>query len=204
MGRRSAYIVIVGLTASMLFAGVVLGSIGGGRIWNTFNRGGDTENILTASGRVGVWEDLIQYCVNHPQGMGYIAGVRTFRRSDFSTNLHATLTKLGGTDDSYMEVLADAGWLALALYLAMIAKTIALGWRSIKRLPPVTRTSDPATGHALRCALLLLFNFLLEGMESTYFVVPMQGAFYCQNIIVAIILGASASVLVSSRSRYLR
>jgi O-antigen ligase len=202
MGKRSAYILIVGLTASMLIAGVVLASIGGGRIWNTFNRGGDTANLFSASGRTGVWESVIEYCISHPQGMGYIAGIRTFHGGAYSANLSAILTKMGGTDNSFMEVLADAGWLALALYLAMLAKTIALGWRSARRNPSLALSSDNnAVTHPLRCALFLLFYCLMEGMEGSVYATPMQGAFYCQNIFIAIILGASASVLIASRSR---
>jgi hypothetical protein len=43
---------------------------------------------------------------------------------------------------------------------------------------------------------------LAEGIETEGFVTPMQGAFYFQNIVIAVILGASASVLIASRLRH--
>jgi hypothetical protein len=39
-------------------------------------------------------------------------------------------------------------------------------------------------------------------MESSNFTIPLQGPFYYQNIIVAIILGASATLLIASRTQY--
>jgi len=202
MGKRSAYIFVSAIMAFSLLAGAVVGTIGGDRIWNTFNRGQDTEGILTASGRTGVWWGVIEYCIVHPQGMGYIAGVRTFHRRDYSTNLHASLTNIGGTDNSFFQVLADAGWLALALYLTTIAKTVALGWRSMKKCTSVTLASGSVIRHSLRCALLLLLYCCAEGMEGPVFAVPLFGSFYCQNILIVMILGASASVIIASRPRY--
>lgn len=202
MSKRSAYIFVAGLMASVLLGGVVVGSIGGERIWQAFNRGQDLEGIATASGRTGVWENIIEYCITHPQGMGYISGVRTFHRRDYATNLHAALTNIGGADNSFLQVLADAGWLALALYLTTIAKTVALGWRSMKKLPSVTLASGSVTRHSLQCALLLLLYCCAEGMEGPAFAVPLFGSFYCQNILIVMILGASASVLIASRPRY--
>jgi hypothetical protein len=52
---------------------------------------------------------------------------------------------------------------------------------------------------ALPCALLLLTFYLMEGMESSDFVVPMMCAFYLQATVIAILLGASTSALLASR-----
>jgi hypothetical protein len=200
--RRSAHIAIAGLMAGFLLVGVMVGALGGGRLWKAFNRGQDLENIETASGRTGVWADVLKYSITHPQGMGYIAGIRTFHRSDYSTNLHATLTKPGGTDNAFFEVLADAGWLALGLYLIILAKTVASGLRFVKKRSSAASPSNNIIRHSIRCALLLLLFYLLEGMESPVFVMPLFGAFYFQNITIAIILGASASLIKTSRPRY--
>ncbi len=202
MRRKSTYIVISALMAFTLLGGALATVIGAERIWQTFNRGQDAADIATASGRTGVWENVIRYCATHPQGMGYIAGVRAFHRRDYATNLHAALTNMGGTDNSFLEVLADAGWLALGLYLVMLAKTIALGWHYAKKESWEDLGSDTQVRHSLRCALLLLMFCLAEGMEGSVFTIPMFGAFYCQNIFVVIILGASATTLLASRSRY--
>jgi hypothetical protein len=200
--KRAAYILISGFMVSVLFAGSVVAVIGGDRIWNKFNRNQDTEGILTASGRTGVWWFVIQSSITNPQGMGYIAGIRKTRRPEYATNLHAQLTNVGGTDNSYMEVLADAGWLAFVLYLTVMIKTFALGRRLEKRQAlPSTPGVDSTTRHALRCALLLLLFCLIEGMEGSDFVTPLREMFYLQNVIVAIILGASTSMIVANRFR---
>jgi len=202
VSMRSAYIFVMGLMASILLAGVVVGSIGAERIWQVFNRGQDLEGIMNASGRIGVWTDVIKYCAIHPQGMGYIAGMRTFYRSENGGSLYTSLKTRGILDNSFLQVLADAGWLALALYLIMLAKTVALGWRSMKKWPSGTLASESVTRHPLRCALLLLMFCFGVGMEGSIFTTPMQGAFYSQNILIVIILGASTNMLILSRFRY--
>jgi hypothetical protein len=134
--------------------------------------------------------------------MGYIAGVRAFHRRDYATNLHAALTNIGGTDNSYMEVLTDAGWPALAIYLAILSRTIFLGWRfSRKRELPGSPWLSASRCHPLRCSLLLLLFCLAEGTESSTYVIPMSGSFYCQNILLSIILGISTGMVIASRSR---
>jgi hypothetical protein len=197
---RAAYILIAGTMASFLLAGVVVALIGGGRVWNTFNRNQETASILTGSGRSGIWVSLVEHSMSHPQGLGYIAGMRTFHGGQYSTNLSATLNKAGGTDNSYMEVLADAGWLALALYLIMLTKVVTLGWRSAHQYIPGVRASSNMSRHAIRCAIFVLIFFLIEGMESSVFEIPLSPGFYLQNIVVAVIMGASASILLASRS----
>ena len=154
--KRRAYFAASGLTAATLVVAAIAGMVGGGRIWETFNRGEDLATIATASGRTGVWADQIQYCLSHPQGMGYIAGVRAFHRRDFATNLHAALTNIGGTDNAYMQVLTDAGWLALALYLTLIARAMQLGLRAAGRRETGSAAVSFATRETIRCTLFLL------------------------------------------------
>jgi hypothetical protein len=203
MSKRSAYLFVSALMAFTLLASAVIGEIGGERIWQAFNRGQDVEGILTASGRTGVWAEVIRYSLIHPQGMGYIAGIRGSRIAPNSdASMHGTLKNLGGTDNSFMEVLTDAGWLALALYLLMLFRTIAMGWRFAKKDASAALASDIYVRHSIRCALLLLMFCLAEGMEGSIFTIPLLGAFYCQNILIAMILGASANILVASRPRH--
>jgi hypothetical protein len=199
---RSAYIVVSVFMASILVAGVVLATSGGGRIWKTFNRGQDVSDIITASGRTIYWEDLIEYCMEHPKGMDYIAGIRHAHLGKYAMVLHADLTGVGATDNSYIEVLSDAGWLALALYLVMMAKTVLLGLRFVKRSPVDRSPSMNSTRHAIQCALLLLAFCLIEGMKGSDFVTPLRQEFYFQYIFFTIILGASTSMLIASRPRY--
>jgi len=200
--KRSAYLFISGFMATTLLAGVLVGAIGGESIWRTFNRGQDMGDIASASGRTEMWKFAIQYCLTHPQGMGYIAGFRALFTTSFSLNLGANVAKLGTTHNAFIDILADAGWLALAVYSIMMFKVLALGWRSAKKRTPVTLGSDDASRHAIRCFLLLFCYCMMEGMENSVFCIPLQGPFYYQNLIIAVILGASATMVASSRSQH--
>lgn len=199
-GKRIAYIFIAASMALVLLTGAVVGTVGGGRIWERFNRGQDLQGILTLSGRTEMWASVVDYTITHPQGMGYMAGMRTFHGGAFASNLHTALNSVGGTDSSYMEVLADAGWLAIAFYMITILKTASFGLRFAKK--PLSKSSprELAARHALRCALLLLFYFLVNGVEDTGFCNPLRPEFYMQNITLAIIIGISASLSIASRA----
>ncbi|MGB9408367.1 MAG: O-antigen ligase family protein [Terracidiphilus sp.] len=200
--RRSAYVVISGFMASILLSGIVVWAIGGGRIWNTFNRGQSAETIASASGRTEVWKFVISYCTTHPWGMGYVAGFRIVFRQYFSLGSGQSLSNLGGAHNAFIQFLADAGWLALALYLIMMAKVVVLGWRFAKKRASVPFMLDSVNRHAIRCALvLLLFCFVID-MDSSESAVPLRIFFYFHNVIVAIILGVSARMLFVYRTRY--
>lgn len=201
--RRHAQILVSAFLALMLLAGMVAVTIGVDRVWSRFNRGQDISEIMTASGRTIYWEDLILYSVDHPQGMGYIAGIRHAKLGRYAMIMHVALNGVGGTDNSYMQVLSDAGWLALALYLAMLAKIVAYGLRFAKKEDSsMNLASNSVTRHGLQCALFLLMYCLIEQMEGSDFVIPLRQAFYFQNITIAIILGASTTLLIASRPRY--
>jgi len=200
--RRAAYISISAFMAFVLLAGAVVGAVRPERIWKTFNRGQSAEGIATLSGRTGTWTEVIRYSIDHPQGMGYIAGIRWSRiGSGSAASMHARLNNIGGTDSSYLQNLADAGWLCLALYLIMLAKIIVLGLRFAKKAALKTLAIDRVAGHAIRCALLLLLFCLVTGIDTSVFVTPLSQGFYFQNIIIAVVLGASTSMLISSRSQ---
>jgi len=71
--------------AFMALAVLAAGAIGGGRIWNTFNKGQSVAGIESASGRTEIWAFVVKSCLAHPQGMGYVAGFRiVFRQYFFS------------------------------------------------------------------------------------------------------------------------
>jgi O-antigen ligase len=199
-GRRSAQLFIASFLGSILLVGVIAGVIGGDRIWTTFNRGQDAAGIASASGRTEMWKFAIQYCLTHPQGMGYIAGFRDLFTHSFNLVLGSGVTRLGTTHNAFLDVLADAGWLALALYLAVIIKIFALGWRFAKSRVRATTESYAGPLHAVRCGLLLFVFCMMAGMENSSYCVPLQGAFYYQNIIIAILLGVSATMIAASRN----
>jgi hypothetical protein len=199
--RRSAYLAIAGVTTSMLLGSIFLTVVGGDRIWNTFNRNLDTENLMSFSGRMGTWVSLVEYSMSHPQGLGYIAGIRTFHGGQYTTSMRVAFHKVGGVDSSYMEVLGDAGWLALALYLIILIKVIVAGWRTVANYASDASRSDTMATHAARCAILLLLFFMVEAVESSVFEIPLSQGFYIQDIIIAVILGATASLRLASRQR---
>jgi len=199
--KRSAYLFISGFMAFILLVGAIVGTVGAGRIWLVFNRG-NTESFVEGSGRVGSAKFVIQYCMTHPLGMGYVTGLRSIGKLRPDLGSHMNLSHMGGADNSYMEALADSGWLGLALYLLVIGETVALGWHFAKKHSLETLAPDREVHHVIRCALLLLFYCLVNGLDASEYVLPLRAEFYVQNIILAIILGASASMLIASRTRY--
>jgi hypothetical protein len=201
--KRAAYTFIFTLIVSILFFGVVVASIGGGRIWSTFNRGQNALGIASASGRTEIWSFVIHYCMAHPQGMGYIAGFRVIFREQYAAGLHLMVNNIGSSHNAFIDILADAGWLALAIYLIMMVKIVLLGWHNGKNRGLATVASDVASQQAIQCALVLLVFCFVDGIDSSEFSVPLRAAFYIQNLIVAIILGLSSSMIVSSRAQHI-
>src|ERR1035437_9482481 len=135
--------------------------------------------------------------------MGYIAGFRNIFKEYFALGLEIDVTHIGSAHNSFVQVLADAGWLALALYLIMVTKIVRIGWRFAKKQVFSNYALERDIHHPLECALLLLILCFAVGMDSDHFVVPLKTPFYFQNIIIAIILGISARMIVASRTRYI-
>ena len=200
-GKRSGYIFISGLLASVLLFAVFMGAFGGGRIWNAFNKGQSTESIETASGRTEMWQFVLDYCLKHPQGMGYVAGFRMFFREYRATGLTLDPTHIGNAHNSHLQVLADAGWLALVIYLILLTRIVRMAWRFANRRFYLGFVPDGVLREPLECLLCMLIFCLGLGMSSAGFSVPLQVAFYWQNIIVALILGISANVILACRAR---
>ncbi|MGA2352176.1 MAG: O-antigen ligase family protein [Terracidiphilus sp.] len=201
MNRRTAYIFISGIMAFTLLFGTVVATIGIERIWQIVNRGESAEGIASASGRTDIWKFVIHYCMGHPLGMGYIAGFRILFRSYFSLGSSLKTSHIGNTHNAFMEVLAGAGWPALALYLLIMAMIVFRGMRSVIKPAFSSITFDSAAYHANRCTLALLVCCFAGGMSDADFAVPMRVAFYLQNIIIAIILGISGRMIAVYRSR---
>lgn len=201
--RRFAYIATSGFVASILLFGAVIGTIGAGRMWSIFNRGKGGEAVLTASGRTEIWEFVIRYCIAHPLGMGYIAGFRAIFREHIVLGQQTFTESIGNAHNIYMQTLADAGWLALAIYLIMLIKIVLLAWRFVKASNLMAAPQYRPALHAIRCALLLLVFCLADGMDTADFAIPLRTTFNWQYIIFAIILGASSTMLVASRPRHI-
>jgi O-antigen ligase len=199
--KRFVYISISGFMAFILLFGAFVGVVGGERIWNTFNRGQSVEGIESASGRTDIWKFVIQYCIVHPQGMGYVAGFRMIFREYFDPRIKVDVTRIGSAHNTIMQVLADAGWLALAVYLIMMVKIVWMGWGFMKKKPYFNPASGRGFHHTLRCLLLLLILCFALWINTSDFDVPLRVAFYTQNLIVAIILGMSASMIAFSRAQ---
>jgi O-antigen ligase len=200
-GKRAAYAFVSGLMASILLFSAFMGYVGGGRIWYIFNRGENTESIQSASGRTEIWAFVIKYCTTHPWGMGYVGGFRVIFRQYYSLSTGQNLSQLGTAHNTFFDVLAGAGWLALAVYLIIMVKTIILAWRFASRQTSPGLAIDSAPRHAVRCAFALLIFCLGYGMAATEFSAPLKGPFYILYIIIAIILGASAGMIAATRAR---
>lgn len=200
--KRSTYLFVVGFIVVILLSVVFTGVVGGERIWNKFNRGENSADIASASGRTEIWSFVFDYCAKHPQGMGYVAGFRVLFRKHFSLGSGLIVERIGAAHNSFVDVLADAGWLALAIYLIMLAKVIVYGWRFAKRQSVITFTADIVSRQAIQCAMILLFFCFADGMSDSEFSLPMRMAFYAQFIFVAIILGASGRIQAASRVRF--
>jgi len=198
--RRSAQLFMAGLLGSILLFSGIAGVIGVERIWNTFNRGQNASGIASASGRTEMWKFAFRYCLTHPQGMGYIAGFRSLFTDSFNPVLGAGVKRLGTTHNAFIDILADAGWLALAIYVIIMFKTFALGWRFAKKRATERLAALSESGHAVRCGLLLFLFCMLDGMENSAFCVPLQSYYNYQNIIMAILLGACGTMIAASRS----
>jgi len=67
-GKRIAYLFVAGSMVAVMFACLAVAIIGPDRIWNKFNRGQETEDMLTLSGRTEVWADVIDSSLSHPKG----------------------------------------------------------------------------------------------------------------------------------------
>lgn len=202
--RHAAYTVILGFMASIVLGGALAGAVGGGRIWDTFNRGQSAEGIASASGRTEIWKFVIQYCLAHPQGMGYVTGFRMLFRSYFTLDPMVSVSNIGNTHNTFMQYLADAGWLALAIYLVMLAKVLALGFRFARNRASNFFAPDSASRHTLRCTLVLLIYLLVEGLDGSDFAVPLKSPFYFQNLIIAVILAVSAGMIAASRTKQIQ
>jgi len=197
--KRSAYLFVSGIMASALLTSLTFATVGGGRIWSLFNKGQSAEGIKTASGRTDIWKFVIQYCLTHPLGMGYVAGFREIFKQYYVLGMQVNVNNIGNAHNVLMQLLADAGWLALAVYLIMFAKIVFLAWRNASRKGLASTTSNISACHAIRCSLLLLICCFIGGLDAADFNVPMRQAFYWQNIIIAIILGASATLVPAIR-----
>lgn len=198
-GKRSAYIFLSGFSAAVLFSGIILAYVGGWRLWNLFNRGQSMVDIESASGRVNVWEFIVNYCILHPQGMGYISGFRSIFRSYFALGLEFDVAHIGTAHNSFLQVLADAGWLAFSIYIIMIYKILTIGLHYARRSLLVVSISEVSTLHAIRCALILLIFCMAAGMNTAEFVLPLRAVFYIQFIIISVILASSAELMALAR-----
>lgn len=201
--QRTASAVISGAMAFMALVGLAAGAVGGGRIWNTFNKGQSVAGIESASGRTEIWAFVVKYCLAHPQGMGYVAGFRIVFRQYFSLKSGQTLSQLGSAHNTFVDVLAGAGWLALGIYLIMMVKIVKLAWRFAKRQSGLASTLDRSSLHGIRCSLVLLVFCFTYGMGATELSAPLRAGFYILYIIIAIVLGASANMLTASRANNL-
>lgn len=199
--RRSALLFLFWSTVCFVLSSSLAGFIGLDQVWNTFNRNESVEGIKSASGRTDIWEFVIKYCLRHPQGMGYVAGFRVYFKNYSNPGLQVIVSHIGGAHNAFIQVLSDAGWLSLVLYLIVLVKTIALGRKVVMAHYLNVAPSDRLALHAIRCSLVLLILCLAGGMEDSAYSMPLREPFYFQSIVIAIILGVSARMIAACRAQ---
>jgi O-antigen ligase len=126
--------------------------------------------------------------------MGYIAGFRIYFKSYFALGIQVDTSRIGASHNSFIDVLADAGWPALAIYLCMLFLIVLYGWSSANMRPLGKMSAIDPFQHVIRCSLLLLFSFFINGMDTSDFSVPLRTSFYLQFIVISMILVYSANI----------
>ncbi len=194
---RSAYFFATAALLSSLLVAFIFATGNSGQLWQSFNRGEDAEHIMTLSGRTDAWIEVISYCLKHPEGLGYISGLRASHFTAGSTD--PVQNRMGGTDNSYFQTLADGGWLGLALYLLILIKPLLLGWRQVRNRWGKGQNLETAWRHAISCSMLLLAFCMIDAMDVSEFALPMQQSFYFQWIALAILMGAISTITLARR-----
>jgi len=192
--KRSSYLFISSALTLLVSTVLAVAYIGGERVWNLINRNQSLEGIKSASGRTDIWKFVIAYCLSHPLGMGYIAGFRIYFKSYFALGIQVDTSRIGASHNSFIDVLADAGWPALAIYLCMLFLIVLYGWSSANMRPLGKMSAIDPFQHVIRCSLLLLFSFFINGMDTSDFSVPLRTSFYLQFIVISMILVYSANI----------
>jgi len=180
---------------AVLLIGFTWGILGSHRVWVAFSHNQGRESLLNGSDRVDQWVALIRFSIGHPLGLGYIANIDRYAKG-YPWGRYG----VQGIDNGYLEVLGVAGWLALAVYATIIIKTGALGWRLARNRSLPSAPHNGVTSDSARCAFYLFLYCILEQMENSEFSIPLKQSFYIQYILIAIILGQSATLLSASRS----
>lgn len=194
---RSASFFATVAVLSSLFVLLIFTTGNGGQVWQKFNRNQDAEHIMSLTGRTDTWVQVISYCMQHPQGMGYIAGLRASHFTAGSRD--PVMHKMGGTDDSYFEALADGGWLGLALYVLILIKVFHLGWRYVRNRVRNGQDAEAICRHAISCSLLLFVFCLGDSIDGSEFALPMLQPYYFQWITIAILMGAASTITLARR-----
>lgn len=197
--RRSAYVFIAGTLSFLVLSIAYLWVIGFERLWFVINRGQNIEGIKSASGRTELWKFVINYCISHPWGMGYVAGFRILFRQYFSLTSGRTLSQIGSAHSTYMDTLAGAGWLAFALYLILLIKVFLLYRSFAAKRRLASSVKDRAAHDALQCVFALLVFCMTCGISATEFSAPLRAGFYCLYIFIAVILGICATMTAMLR-----
>jgi len=201
IGRHTAYMFVSLFSFFILLFGLIVQSVGGERLWDWFNRGQSLGGIESASGRTDIWYFVIQYCTSHPWGMGYIAGFRMLFRQYYALGLSVNVNGIGNAHNTYIQVLSDAGWLAIAIYLVILVRIIRIAWRFANEHNLSKSTLFNNYRMTIECSLVLLIYYLVAGISNADYIVPLKITFYWQFILIAIILGASATMIAAYRAR---
>jgi hypothetical protein len=167
---RLQFFAIIFLLPVLIGAGV--SALGGDRVYQVLTRGQSEEGLKTLSGRTYVNDFVLHTVAQSPQGIGYVAGFRSRFMALRDSSAPLDPTRIGNAHNMYFEVLAGAGWLALATFIALLALIARHALQ--KRTPDFMRT---ARWHVRNLAWILFLSMLVLGLFSSEFVLPARACF---------------------------
>ena len=181
---RLQFFAIVFLLPVLIVAGV--SALGGERVYHVLTRGQSEEGMKTVSGRTYVNDFVLHTVAESPLGIGYVAGFRSRFMALRDSSAPLDPTHIGNAHNMYFEVLAGAGWLAFAVFIALLA-LIARHYLQ-KRAADFGQT---ANWHVRNLAWILFLSMLVLGLFSSEFVLPAKACFGYFWFVIGMIMSVS-------------
>lgn len=181
---RLQFFAIVFLLPVLVVAGVA--ALGGERVYHVLTRGQSEEGMKTASGRTYVNDFVLHTVAESPLGIGYVAGFRSRFMALRDSSAPLDPSRIGNTHNMYFELLAGAGWLAFAAFIALLAMIARHCLQ--KRAPDFVQT---ANWHVRNLAWILFLSMLILGLFSSDFVLPARACFGYFWFVIGMIMSVS-------------
>jgi probable O-glycosylation ligase (exosortase A-associated) len=151
------------LTAAYILAALFFLAAAGEQLWDRILSIGNYQQDESAQSRTTTWKIAIQMANERPLfGFG-------IRCSNLYTHMYGADMEGRSIHSQYLQTAADSGWVALALYLGLLA-SVFLGLRNVRRFlrkyPGPETMKVKAMASALECALVLFcFGAIFLSLE---------------------------------------